>query len=491
MQSGPHEEFSRWVCGALFLLSIALFATRNLPWHLDNYDQAKQAFTSFEMIAENHWWFQHTPTGHVATKPPLAGWISAALFYLSGSEWWDGAWRLPPLFSAVAILALLWKCGKTLFGGNVGGVLSAGAFSLNVFTPRLAALVRTDMLLTLFLFLVGYLILEQLRGGGPWTAWHRCLLFLCLLASMFTKGPIAYAFLLPGLVACRFFARRFGLLDCAWSGWWSWFGPLIPFGVWAAVGLSTSSEFYHDVVWKEFFGRFDVSENPIHKHQPLYFYIGHLLLRAAPWSLLLVAFLSVKRVRRAMREDPVLLWLVCWSVGGLLVMSLVPSKRFDRIFPVVPPLCLLLAATARHLPDGRWKGQSVHRWTAIAAAIAAAASTAYAAENVWSGFRTTQRGLVVFGQTVRGEVGTATDRLAIINGKDEGMLLYIGKTGFTAADAAIAAWNSGELDWLIIPRRDLRKQASKLGDFERVAETRAIPEKSSSYVLIRLPVLSR
>ena len=30
------------------------------------------------------------------------------------------------------------------------------------------------------------------------------------------------------------------------------------------------------------------------------------------------------------------------------------------------------------------------------------------------------------------------------------MLLYIQKTGFTAADAAIAAWNSGELDWLVV-----------------------------------------
>mgnify|MGYP006920623902 CR=1 FL=1 len=30
--------------------------------------------------------------------------------------------------------------------------------------------------------------------------------------------------------------------------------------------------------------------------------------------------------------------------GGLIVMSLIPSKRLDRIFPVIPPLCLLLAA---------------------------------------------------------------------------------------------------------------------------------------------------
>jgi len=37
-------------------------------------------------------------------------------------------------------------------------------------------------------------------------------------------------------------------------------------------------------------------------------------------------------------------WLLCWSLGGLIAMSLIPSKRVDRIFPIVPPLCLLLGA---------------------------------------------------------------------------------------------------------------------------------------------------
>ena len=51
------------------------------------------------------------------------------------------------------------------------------------------------------------------------------------------------------------------------------------------------------------------------------------------------------RMRDALRNIPAdIFWLICWSLGGLIVMSLVPSKRVDRIFPVVPPLCLLLGA---------------------------------------------------------------------------------------------------------------------------------------------------
>ena len=47
---------------------------------------------------------------------------------------------------------------------------------------------------------------------------------------------------------------------------------------------------------------------------------------------------------RHFREmSPDTFWLLRWALGGFIVMSLIPSKRVDRIFPVLPPLCLLLA----------------------------------------------------------------------------------------------------------------------------------------------------
>src|SRR5688572_14253225 len=128
----------RWTILGTFVAIIALFVTRNLPWHLDDYDQAKQAFTSYEMINEGQWLYQHTPTGRVATKPPLSGWISAGLYPLTG---WDLAWRIPPFAAALVALIVLWKTGTRLFGGSTGGLMAIGAFGLNVFTPRLATMV--------------------------------------------------------------------------------------------------------------------------------------------------------------------------------------------------------------------------------------------------------------------------------------------------------------------------------------------------------------
>src|SRR4029077_18578951 len=88
------------------------------------------------------------------------------------------------------------------------------------------------------------------------------------------------------------------------------------------------------------------------------------------------------RLRSVFREiSPETFWLLCWSIGGLVVMSLIPSKRVDRIFPVIPPLCLLLAAqlaprtSCSHGPAGRSSrsiepDEAAHRAVAIRTALA-------------------------------------------------------------------------------------------------------------------------
>nr|MDQ3624311.1 hypothetical protein [Verrucomicrobiota bacterium] len=146
-EAGTRPIFGR-AGTALLIVAIALLcAVRNLPWHLDDKDQAKQAFVSHQMIGEGHWWFQHTPAGQIATKPPLAGWLSAGTYVLTGRQYWDLAWRLQGLLCAGLLLWLLWKAGDRLAGPGAGGFLAAVPFGLHHFTPRLATLVRTDMML--------------------------------------------------------------------------------------------------------------------------------------------------------------------------------------------------------------------------------------------------------------------------------------------------------------------------------------------------------
>ena len=182
-----------WVVAALI---VVLFAIANLPWQLDDYDQAKQAFTSFEMVKEGHWLYQHTPHERVATKPPLVGWMSAALFAVTRS--WEIAWRLPSLVAALALAFVLFRAAKDAYG-KVAAVIAVGAFGLNLLSPRLATLVRTDMPLALVIFLIGLLIWQKIRHEDEWKLRDQVYVFVLLTAAMLIKGPIVYAFLLPGI----------------------------------------------------------------------------------------------------------------------------------------------------------------------------------------------------------------------------------------------------------------------------------------------------
>jgi len=438
-----NSRITRW---SVLPLAIVLFAITNLPWHLDDYDQAKQAFTSFEMVERGHWFYQHTPNWWVATKPPLVGWISAGVFGITRS--WELAWRLPSFLAAIALLVLLLRSAKVY--GRVAALTAACALSFNLFVPRLASLVRTDMPLALVLFAIGLLIWEKVRTCGVWTRRDRVLLFLLLSAGMLIKGPIIYAFLVPGLLA---FAWRWHGTNAAastWSGWLPWLVSFLVFVVWVAGGIFFVPEFTEHVVLREFAGRFS---EEMHRPQPFYFYLPHLFHRFAPWSLLLIAlsFVALKKSENATKLSPETFWLLAWSLGGLLVMSFVPSKRIDRIFPIVPPLCLLLAAVvATFREKERWR-LIVDRSCAVAIVLSVVFTSGYTARKIVLASREQRDAFAVFGRAVVNEATAHGWRYAVVGGEDEGMLLYVRRTEFLEPDEAAADWNARKLDALVVP----------------------------------------
>lgn len=455
-------------------LTILLFAVANLPWQLDDYDQAKQAFTSFQMIKEGRWFYQQTPHEHVATKPPLVGWISAGLFAITGS--WETAWRLPPFLAAIAIAILLFRAA-TLAYGTIAGLIALGAFGLNLLSPRLATLVRTDMPLALVIFWIGLLIWQKIRAGTEWRLRDQVYTFALLTIAMLIKGPIVYAFLLPGIAinaaAVAVWttrgpgaARR---LQYQGFAWWPWIASLTIFLLWVMGGILFTPGFFDQVVMREFVARFGET---IHRPQPLYFYLPHLLHKFAPWSLLVIGIavfdLALRRWRiaAALREmPPETFWLLCWSLGGLIAMSLIPSKRVDRIFPIVPPLCLLLAAQIggrlRTVPRPDAPAVRPHLWMSIALAFAILFTGGYTIFKVISGYREHRDALVVFGRNVRHEAEAHGWRYEVLSAKDEGLLLYLRKIHFIEPDRAIIEWDRGDLDVLVAPTE---KASALLGD---------------------------
>src|SRR5207245_3997352 len=156
------NTLAAWIVSAIAVIQVLV---TNLAWRLDDYDQAKQAFTSFEMVKEGHWFYQKTPHERVATKPPLVGWTSAVFFALTRS--WDVAWRLPSFLAAIAISILLFRVATTAYGAGAG-LIALSAFGFNLLSPRLATLARTDMPLALVILLLGLSILKKIRNRATW-----------------------------------------------------------------------------------------------------------------------------------------------------------------------------------------------------------------------------------------------------------------------------------------------------------------------------------
>jgi len=476
------DRRTAWAIG---VFAVVLFAVGNLPWQLDDYDQAKQAFTSFQMVNEGHWLYQTTPHDWIATKPPLIGWISAALFYTTRS--WEFAWRAPSFLAAAIIAILLFRFNRSAYGA-AAAVIGFAAFTLNLLTPRLATLVRTDMPLALIVFLVGAMIWNKIRQGDQRRPNENLILFILLTAGMLIKGPVVLAFLVPGIVMYALVRVEDKPRD--FGGWWPWVVSFLVFLVWAGIGIRFVPGFYDQVVVREFLGRFG---GEAHRAQPLLFYWPHLLHKFAPWSLLIIA-LAIS-VLRTVEWQPKRLnissgtrWLICWSFGGLIVMSLLPSKRVDRIFPVIPPLCLLLGAFIRSAVSRTQAAKNVFQWTAAALAFAVLFTTGYVFWKVRTGYQEHRDALARFGQQVRQEAAAQHLRFGVVSSPDEGLLLYLRQLHFVLPQPAAAQWNAGQFDALVVSTADLPDLNSQLNPSGiPTLRSRPIKQGPTEYVFLTKP----
>ncbi len=505
----------RWAIWLVAIVATLLLSFANFPWTLDEYDQAKQAFTSFEMVKEGRWLYQDTPNGKVATKPPLVGWISSGIFEVTRS--WGIGWRLPSLAAAFAISILLFGAARRAFG-NFAALVAMGAFCLNLLTPRLATLVRTDMPLALVIFALGLQIWEKIRTRQAWRRRDRLIFFLLLTAAMLIKGPIVYAFLLPGIIVFQWAMHNNREDARAWPAWWPWIASLAVFLLWVAGGIFLVPNFYDEVVVREFAARFSQA---VHRPQPSYFYIPHLLHKFAPWSILLIALSVIwfrySKIRFAQifkHISPLMLWLICWCVGAIFVMSIVPSKRVDRIFPVIAPLCLLIATQIGSSEFDSQLSQRIRRWSAIAVAFGLVITGEYAVAKVIKEWR--HRQLAVFGYNVRHQAAaenlhyeilgrraagtgkgshspTAEWRLrrripkattATSRFKDGVLLLYLDRTHFLTDEEAIKAWNDGTINSLVAPKTEWPRLSQELQGAAAGPRFEAVTNHKVGYIFI-------
>lgn len=457
----------------LGVLLLVLFAVRNCPWQLDDYDQAKQAMTVVDIMENGAWLVQHNPRGGTASKPPLMSWISASLYPLVPSYAW--VWRLPSWIAGIVLLVLLWRDANTL-DGRLAGLVTLIAFGFNQLSLRIATLVRTDMLLCLFLYLMGRMILQKVQAPGAWTTREKVWFGFWLLLSLYVKGPLAAVFLVPGIAAYAIFVDRRWFRSPVWSGWLSWILPNVIFAVWLVVGAWVEAGVYRRVFLFEYLQRLNGSEHAVHLVQPVWFYLAEMSGKFLPWSVSFVFLLASNDVRRALRKRPDLLWLMCWFGVGFIVSSLIPSKRLDRIYPLICPMCLLIGSMSviyvRSAVDSlqRRRRDALMTGTCVLAVLFFTVYTGYC---IAEGYRRDVHRLVRFCEEVRGSDEFRRGKVIAHQQVSEGMIVELRAFRIYTQEEVRELWQRGSIDGYVV-RNDLRDELMRqTGGAEIAFETQA------------------
>jgi hypothetical protein len=336
--SMPHTWDKSLSRPALVILSLIVFLWifRSLPWEvIPAYSQDRQAFYLLDIRDNQSWILPSNPEPRVpATKPPLLAWISTMISYVLGVNAFS--LRLPSLLASVGSLLLIYWFTKNYFGERAA-LFSVMAFGLNPLYIRISTLVRTDALLTFMVTVYSLLILIAVHKGKK-LSWKENVVIWSVISLLFLlKGPAFLPFFVAMFVFPFFF--RINVADRIDFRWfWT---PLLIYGGWVyAAWMAGGTDFFNIAIQNDIIDRI-MTENERRK-QSFYFYLMHMITTLMPWFLIFLVFMFSGKRWKKMSGNPMLVGLLCWSLGSLLIMSLIPSKRMDRMIAAWPAFAILI-----------------------------------------------------------------------------------------------------------------------------------------------------
>jgi len=406
------EALRRDLVILLVLFTLVAVIRVTAPSDLATGDQPLQAAYVRDVTERGSWIVQHLEDGTPATKPPLYNWLAALPILVFGTAN-EFLLKLPSLIAGLLTLLLTWSISRQIAGERAAFFTGVLLVCSTMFSKQIY-FARTDMLLTLFI--VGQIwAAVRVRPVAYWT-------FAAL--ALLTKGPIGIA--IPLLALVVFWWREGNLREQARA---MYLVPgllisLIPVGTWFAAALSAGGEeVWQQLVVRETIDRFaEGSKSKEHKH--LLYYVPHFFVRMAPASFFAaVALVALRMRRQAFRPMLLAAW---WFLVPFVMLSLVPSKRVDRLFPIFPAVCILAGwVLDRWFSGDRQRGVSATLHLVAAALILAGLTIAIGVPS----------GLVGAGTPDRPAVITAA---TLLTGGGLAMLLAIRRRAASTFIAALA-----------------------------------------------------
>ncbi len=276
-------------------------------------------------------------------KPAGIYWLQSAALAVTGqgadAPIW--AYRLVSVLGAIIAVLAIARLGASLFGttaGLIAGTALAGIVML-LFEARIAktdaALLATAVVAQAALarvFLAARGRVEQ-NAAAPWVFWAA------LGASILIKGPVV-----PALSALTVASLAILDRDRAWlKNLKAGRGVLLMLAIAAPwlllITWKSGAEFWQESIGQDFISKIGSGQES-HGFPPGYFAAIYVLF-VFPFAPL--ALLGGLKALNRMRQDPALLFLVCWYVPYWLMIELIPTKLPHYALPAYPAILLAMA----------------------------------------------------------------------------------------------------------------------------------------------------
>jgi 4-amino-4-deoxy-L-arabinose transferase-like glycosyltransferase len=319
---------------SLFVLFLGL-----VPRELWGVDEPLVGTIIREMVVDGQWLVPHLNGQLYAEKPPLYYWLSALPALLTGTliPLWM---RLPSTLAAIGCLWLTYRIGVRLFNARTG-VLAAGILATSLLFALASQITRMDMPLVWFIMVILYCFIRFMQEESTAAASRWALAIYPLVGLAFlTKGPI-------GPVVPAFIIGSVLLWQRDWRGVLRLrpiVGPLLACAVvlvWLIPAvLQEGIDYAKILILKQSVGR---AISSFSHDRPFYYYLYTFPVTFLPWLLFLPSafwWLWCQRERLGWLVP----FLVSWTLGLFLFLSVMSGKLVIYLLPLFPGLALIIAA---------------------------------------------------------------------------------------------------------------------------------------------------
>lgn len=327
----------------LFLLALACLAIFfvNLDALIVNIMEARNFVTAREMLDDGNWLLTTLNGEARYQKPPLPTWLTAFSAALFGLKSIAGL-RLPAAILALVLILTSYKFSEKVFNSKTFAFIGSLILATSFYVVSAGRDANWDIFAHGFMMVCIYqlyLFFTEEKGAYK----HALIAALFFGCSFMSKGPVSlYTLLLPFLISFgivykyKDIRRRivplilFLIVALFLSVWWYWYTYTYDSSTVAAIARRETSN------WTGYNVR------------PFYYYWS-FFIQSGVWTIPAFIGLIYPYLKNRVSDKKGYLFTFLWTMGSVVLLSIIPEKKSRYLLPVIIPLAFNTAFYIEYL----------------------------------------------------------------------------------------------------------------------------------------------